>query len=550
MATSSTTPASTTRASWRAADAMLRRLAESGARVRLEAGDAAEAMAEASLAGRRRTSTCRVAGGPDPGCSVPCSSPGARCPSWPGRARGFLAGSGSRPGHRARAASGDAAPRRRSPRPYAAAARSWSPAPPRSLVADHAAGRTRRAAQHDRRPAGRRRGDARRPRPAWGSAAQRPERGGRCAGRRGHRVLAPPRPGGRPRQDCCHRARDADPVVSGRVGAGRRAARPVAEGLRRSAGGGAGRRRRPTCSRCSRRPAARPVRRPVRRRPTPGAPPALLCSTTGPTPRLPRVSAADFGCRAGRGMRVETIAADGRAPRSPPTARCCWAAPAPRWGCCNRARRRLTAPCRVADAERRDRRPGRSRGHGTDEPPEPDATIEQGWGTSRGPVGRAARQQARHDEGTKWPATRDGDHRAPRATEPGLRRGPPPPGRSAQRGDAAARTPRATAGSHGAADLGRRGCREGPEAGDQDNSPMVRTSTKAVDRGPRLRAAQYAVWSTSTTAPDSTSDWGTAPSTRRMAGQNETNERCHERARRRSGPERPRQARAPRRTQT
>ena len=127
-----------------AADRALRRLAESGARVRREAGDAAEATAEAvARASGARPPRAVIAAGPDsrllravlePWCPVPFVA-------WPDPALPGL-GRQPRPGGRARARRvRPSAPPPRWRRPCAAAARSSSPARRRSLVAEHAAGR-------------------------------------------------------------------------------------------------------------------------------------------------------------------------------------------------------------------------------------------------------------------------------------------------------------------------------------------------------------------------------------------------------------------------
>ena len=126
-----------------AADDQLRALAEAGARVRREAGDAAEAIAEA-VAGALGDTRPRavVAAGPDsrllravlePSCPVPFVAwPNAGLPGWAGSLDlvVVLAPEGSDPG----AASAVAEAVRRGCRVVVAC-------PPRSLVADHAVGR-------------------------------------------------------------------------------------------------------------------------------------------------------------------------------------------------------------------------------------------------------------------------------------------------------------------------------------------------------------------------------------------------------------------------
>jgi Bacterial phospho-glucose isomerase C-terminal SIS domain len=125
------------------ADLLLRRLAESGARVRKEAHDAAEAVDEAVARGRDGVRPRAVlAGGPDsrllravlePWCPVPFVAwPGAGLPGWAGSMDlvVVLAPGGSDTG----SASAVAEAVRRGCQVVVAC-------PPRSLVADHAAGR-------------------------------------------------------------------------------------------------------------------------------------------------------------------------------------------------------------------------------------------------------------------------------------------------------------------------------------------------------------------------------------------------------------------------
>ena len=221
----STSPGSTTSGALGAADLLLRSLAESGARVRREAAEAAEATSRGVRAQPRQPPPRGDRGRPGlaaaarrPRAVVPGAVRGLarprRCPGWAGsldlvvdaRPRAL------RPG----------APPPRSPRRYGGAARWSSPAPPDSMVAEHAAGRWTTILPS-------RSGDQLatavvmldylhrvEPRPA-----HRPRGGGPGARRRGHRLLAAPRPRGQPRQDAGHRPGRHQPAGLGRLGAGR-----------------------------------------------------------------------------------------------------------------------------------------------------------------------------------------------------------------------------------------------------------------------------------------------------------------------------------------
>ena len=288
------------------ADPVLRSLAEAGARVRREAGAAAEAIA-AAVAGALGESRPRavVAAGPDsrllravlePWCPVPFVAWPA--PSLPGWAGGLdlvvvLAPEGSDSG----TASAVAEAVRRGCRVVVAC-------PPRSLVADHAVGRdctVLPCSSGDQLAAAvvmLEFLDQARPRPRLRSRGGRPG-----ARRRRHRLLAAPRPGGQPGQDARHRAGRRDPAHLGRVRArcpGRPSHRRVHPAVQRAYG--ARRRRRAPASRDRRGTHGRPVRRPVRRRRGPLAA-ARRCwsSTTGPRERRCASSAAACSPRPRRG---------------------------------------------------------------------------------------------------------------------------------------------------------------------------------------------------------------------------------------------------------
>ena len=214
-------------------DQTLRHLAEAGARVRREAGAAAEAIA-AAVAGALGEARPRavVAAGPDsrllravlePWCPVPFVAwPGPSLPGWAGGLDlvVVLAPEGSDTG--AASAVAEAHPPRlprRGRLPAALAGRRPRRRP-----------RLHRAALLLGRPARRRRRDAGVPRPARPRPGVRPRVGGPGPRRRGDRLLAVPRPRGQPRQDARHRARRLHPAGVGRVRA-RRPRRPPRGGV-------------------------------------------------------------------------------------------------------------------------------------------------------------------------------------------------------------------------------------------------------------------------------------------------------------------------------
>ena len=224
----------------RAADAELRPLAEAGARVRREAVEAAEAVAAALRGGRRRHDRARWSPpDPTPGCCAPCSSRGARCRSWPGRARHCRAGpapstwsSCSHP----RAAT--PAPPRRWPRRSGAAARWSSPARrARSSPSMPPAGDSTVLPGGDS-------GDQLATavvmlqylcRLGLGPEAE-PEAVAQALDDVAVACSPFRRPGRQPGQDARHRARRRHPLVWGGSVLAARAARRIAESLRRSSG--------------------------------------------------------------------------------------------------------------------------------------------------------------------------------------------------------------------------------------------------------------------------------------------------------------------------
>ena len=251
-----------------AADLRLRTLAESGSRVRREAGDAAAVIDRAVAESEQARPRAVIAAGPDsrllravlePWCPVPFVAwPGPALPGWSGSLDlvVVLAPDGRDIG----TASAVAEAVRRGCQVVVAC-------PAGSMVAEHAAGRystiiptvTARPARHRRRrprlPA------PRRPRPERRARAGRP--GPR---RRGRVLLAAPRPLDQPGQDAGHRPGRRQPARLGRLGA---------RGPRRPPGGGvdpaherphrAGRRRRAPAAGDRGGAAARRLRRPLRR---------------------------------------------------------------------------------------------------------------------------------------------------------------------------------------------------------------------------------------------------------------------------------------------
>ncbi len=224
-----------------AADLRLRTLAESGARVRRAAGDAAEAIAEAVAASHDNARPRAViAAGPDsrllravlePWCPVPFVAwPAPALPGWAGSLDlvVVLAPDGRDRGHRLRRRGG----------------RSSRMPGRRGLPAELAGRRSRRRSLHidpagdQRRPAGHRGRDARLPRPdGTRSRAPTPSRSPTAlddvATRRAHPTVTwrstPPR---------CWRSAlaDANPLVWGGSVLAARAARRVAESIRRASG--------------------------------------------------------------------------------------------------------------------------------------------------------------------------------------------------------------------------------------------------------------------------------------------------------------------------
>ena len=268
------------------ADGRLRPLAEAGARVRREVGDAAEATDEAVARMLEQQARPRavIAAGPDsrllravlePWCPVPFVA-------WPGAGAARL-GRQPRPGRGAGA-------RRRRHRHRLRGRRGGTPRlpgrrrlPAGSMVADHAAGRwSHDPADLEPRPAGDRGGDARVPRPGHARPARRRRAGRHGAGRRRDRLLAAPRPGGQPRQDAGHRAGRHQPARLGRLGAGRprrppgRRVDPPRQRPHR-----ARRRRRAPAPVHRGGPPAQRVRRPVRRRRAASCRPMLLVLDDG-----------------------------------------------------------------------------------------------------------------------------------------------------------------------------------------------------------------------------------------------------------------------------
>ena len=299
-----------------AADPRLRQLAESGARVRLQAGEAAEATAEA--VGRARELArprAVIAAGPDsrllravlePWCPVPFVAwPNPALPGWAGSLDlvVVLAPDGSDVG----TASAVAEAVRRGCQVVVAC-------PPSSMVAEHAAGRwstilpTAAGDQLatavvmlsylDQVSLG----------PGAGRRAGRP--GPR---RRGDRVLAAPRPRGQPGQDAGHRAGRRQPAGLGRVGAGRPGRAPGRRvGPPRQRPHRAGRRRRAPAAGHRGRPAPRRLRRPLRRDRQPAElRPMLLVLDDGAEEAVVREQRGRLqAAAAARGVRVETVTAE------------------------------------------------------------------------------------------------------------------------------------------------------------------------------------------------------------------------------------------------
>ena len=125
---------------------------------------------------------------------------------------------------------GDVGTARRSPRPSAAGARSWSPAPERSLVAEHAAGRWSTSCRPPPATSS--------PRPCWCSSTSTASTSVRrpttsrspMRSTRSRRLLAAPRHRRQPRQDAGDRARRSQPGRLGRFGA-RRPRSPTGRGV-------------------------------------------------------------------------------------------------------------------------------------------------------------------------------------------------------------------------------------------------------------------------------------------------------------------------------
>ena len=296
-------------------DLRLRTLAESGARVRREAHEAATATAELIARGRDEARPRAViAAGPDsrllravlePWCPVPFVAwPNPGLPGWAGspRPRRDARARGQRPRVGVR--------RRRGRTPWLPGRRRL----PRALARRRARRRTSRdgAADGDRRPAGHGRGDARLPRPRAPRPARRRRVGGRVPRRGRHRLLAAPRPRRQPGQDARDRDGRHQPAGVGRLGP-RRPRRPAAG--RVACGARADAPPSPatpsTCCRSSRRPGrttSSPTRSP-RSRPTCGR--CCWSSTTAPTtPSYASRRRCLRAAAARHGVRVETLDTD------------------------------------------------------------------------------------------------------------------------------------------------------------------------------------------------------------------------------------------------
>ena len=332
----STRPGWTTRGAGDGRPPRCATLAEAGARVRREAGRPRPATAEAvAPRSRRRPVRGRWSPpGPTPGCCVRCSSRGARCRSWPGPTRACPAGPGALDlvvmlapeGSDHGSASAVAEAVRRGCQVVVAcppSARS-SPSTPPAAGRDGAA--DRRRATSSRPPCVVLEYlDQRRPR-----SARRRRVGGRG-----------PRPG---RRDCSpHRdlavnpakmlaiaMADTNPLVWGGSVLAARAARRVAESMRRASGrsaiAGDAEHLLPVIEAA---PAARPVRRPVRRRARRPASVLLVLDDGADDPVVREQRGRLEAAAARHGVRVERSRPT-PTPRSRATPRCCSAAPTPR----------------------------------------------------------------------------------------------------------------------------------------------------------------------------------------------------------------------------
>ena len=256
--------------------------------------------------GRRRRRSARPGRAPwsppapTPGCCAPCSSRGARCRSWPGPARRCPAGpaastwsSCSRPRAATpapRRAVAEAVRRGCQRRRRLPAATRWSPSTPPGRDAH-------RAADRDRRPARHRGGDARvprpgRPRPATPTPRRSPtaldDVAIACSP---HRDLAV-----NPAKMLAIALADATPLVWGGSVLAARAARRVAESIRRASGrtalAGDAEHLLPVIAAAR---AARRVRRPVRRRRRAASRGRRWWSSTT-APRTRRSASSAAGC--------------------------------------------------------------------------------------------------------------------------------------------------------------------------------------------------------------------------------------------------------------
>ena len=287
VATRSTTPASTTRRRWPAPTPRCAALAEAGARVRREAGEAAEASPRRSPRPPATPPARRGRGRP----RLPAAAGGAGA-VVPGAVRRLARPGAARLGRRARPRRG-ARPRRRDSGAASAVAEAVRRGC-RVVVACPAELAGRRARRGPRQhPAADARPATRWPRPWSMLAAPRPARPRPATPtpRRSPRPSTTWRSPARrtatspePRQDAGHRARRRHPARLGRLGA-RRPGRPP--GGRGAAPGqrpaGPGRRRGAPAAGDGGRAGHRPVRRPVRRRRTAAARPALLVLDDGST---------------------------------------------------------------------------------------------------------------------------------------------------------------------------------------------------------------------------------------------------------------------------